>query len=158
MLAEAAAAGRAVIPVGGGRLLGLGNRPRSFDVALDLSGLDAVVERSEHDMTVSVQAGIPLERLNQVLGETGQFLPLDPPGGPGHTIGGLLATAMAGPLRLRYGSPRDFLIGLRVALPDGSLAASGGRVVAGAPGPGVGDVQRRAHTTYRPGEIARPGS
>src|SRR5207302_7212596 len=63
------------------------------------------------------------------LGRVGQFLPVDPFNSPGHTIGGILATALSGPLRLRYGSPRDFTIGLRVALPDGRLASSGGRVV-----------------------------
>jgi glycolate oxidase FAD binding subunit len=128
-LREAAEAGQAVIPIGGRRLLGMGNRPRRFDLALDLSGLDRILERSPHDLTVSVQAGITLEALNQELGKEGQFLPLDPPGGPGHTIGGLIATGLSGPLRLRYGSARDFLIGLRVALPDGRLATSGGRVV-----------------------------
>ena len=129
LLAEAAEAGRAVVPVGGGRLLGMGGRLERFDVALDLAGMAEILEQSQADLTVSVQAGITLERLNQALGEAGQFLPLDPPGGPGHTIGGLLATAVTGPLRLRYGSARDFLIGLRVALPDGRLATSGGRVV-----------------------------
>src|SRR5207302_1141374 len=63
------------------------------------------------------------------LGRVGQFLPVDPFNSPGHTIGGILATALSGPLRLRYGSPRDFVIGLRVALPDGRLVSSGGRVV-----------------------------
>jgi glycolate oxidase FAD binding subunit len=129
LLRDAARSGRAVIPIGGGRLLGMGNRPQRFDIALDMTGLDQVIERSEHDMTVSVQAGVRLDDLNKLLGETGQHLPLDPFGGPGHTIGGLLATGFSGPLRLRYGSPRDFLIGLRVALPDGTLASSGGRVV-----------------------------
>ncbi len=129
LLRDATKSGQAVIPIGGGRLLGMGNRPERFDIALDMTGLDQVVERSEHDMTVSVQAGVRLDDLNKLLGETGQHLPLDPFGGPGHTIGGLLATGLSGPLRLRYGSPRDFLIGLRVALPDGTLASSGGRVV-----------------------------
>src|SRR5205823_3250173 len=53
----------------------------------------------------------------------------DPFHSPGHTIGGLLATGWTGPLRLRFGSPRDFLIGIRVATPDGKLATGGGRVV-----------------------------
>src|SRR5439155_4131541 len=74
-------------------------------------------------------AGITLESLQVELAKTGQFLPLDPFNSPGHTIGGLLATGWTGPLRLRYGSPRDFLIGIRVALPDGRLATGGGRVV-----------------------------
>src|SRR5207253_6740405 len=57
------------------------------------------------------------------------FLPVDPFNSPGHTVGGALAAALSGPRRLRYGSARDFTIGLRVALPDGRLVASGGRVV-----------------------------
>jgi glycolate oxidase FAD binding subunit len=80
-------------------------------------------------MVVSVEAGITLEALQAELAKAGQFLPLDPFNSPGHTIGGLLATGWTGPLRLRYGSPRDFLIGIRVALPDGRLATAGGRVV-----------------------------
>jgi glycolate oxidase FAD binding subunit len=80
-------------------------------------------------MVVSVEAGITLEALQAELGKSGQFLPVDPFNSPGHTIGGLLASGWTGPLRLRYGSPRDFLIGIRVALPDGRLVSAGGRVV-----------------------------
>src|SRR5258707_5006455 len=80
-------------------------------------------------MVVSVEAGITIEALQAELGKSGQFLPIDPFNSPGHTVGGLLAAGWTGPLRLRYGSPRDFLIGIRVALPDGRLASAGGRVV-----------------------------
>jgi glycolate oxidase FAD binding subunit len=128
-LAEAAGEGLAVIPVGGGRLLGMGDPPERFDVALHTGGLAEITEQSAADMTVSAQAGLTVERLNEELGKAGQFLPLDPFAAPGHTVGGLVATALSGPLRMRYGTARDFLIGLRVALPDGRLAASGGRVV-----------------------------
>ncbi|MEP7105443.1 MAG: FAD-binding oxidoreductase, partial [Chloroflexota bacterium] len=128
-LADAAGAGLAVIPVGGGRLLGMGDPPERFDVALHTTRLAEITEQSSADMTVSAQAGLTLERLNEELGKAGQFLPLDPFASPGHTVGGLVATALSGPLRMRYGTARDFLIGLRVALPDGRLAASGGRVV-----------------------------
>lgn len=128
-LAEAAGDGLAVIPVGGGRALGMGDPPDRFDLALETGGLDRVIEFSPNDMTVTVEAGIGLEALQAELGRAGQFLPLDPFGGPGHTIGGLLASGWSGPLRLRYGTARDYLVGLRVALPDGRLARSGGRVV-----------------------------
>src|SRR5258707_12270068 len=77
-------------------------------------------------MVVSVEAGITIEALQAELGKSGQFLPLDPFNSPGHTIGGLLATGWTGPLRLRYGSPRDFFIGIPVAVPDGPLATPGG--------------------------------
>lgn len=128
-LREAVAAGQSVVPVGGGRALGLGDPLRSFDLAIDTTGLDRVVDHSQADLTATVEAGITLERLASVLGESGQLIPLDPFGGPGHTVGGALAGGLSGPLRLRYGSPRDYLVGLRVALPDGRLVRSGGRVV-----------------------------
>jgi glycolate oxidase FAD binding subunit len=107
----------------------MGDPPDRFDVALETRALDRVLEMSQADMTVSVEAGITLEALNATLAQVGQFLPIDPFNAPGHTVGGVLAAGLSGPLRMRYGSPRDFVIGLRVALPDGRLVSSGGRVV-----------------------------
>jgi glycolate oxidase FAD binding subunit len=128
-LHEAADAGLAVVPVGGGRASAMGGPLERSDIELHTSRLDRVLEHSQADMVVSVEAGITLEAVQAELGKTGQFLPLDPFNSPGHTIGGLLAAGWTGPLRLRFGSPRDFLIGIRVALPDGRLASAGGRVV-----------------------------
>jgi glycolate oxidase FAD binding subunit len=128
-LHEAAGAQLAVVPVGGGRAAAMGDPPQRCDIELHTSRLDRVLEHTQGDMVVSVEAGITLEALQVELGKTGQFLPLDPFNSPGHTIGGLLATGWTGPLRQRFGSPRDFLIGIRVALPDGRLATAGGRVV-----------------------------
>ncbi len=128
-LHDAAAARLAVVPVGAGRARGMGNPIARGDVELHTTRLDRVLEHSPADMVVSVEAGITLEALQSELAESGQFLPLDPFNSPGHTVGGLLATGWTGPLRLGYGSPRDFLIGIRVALPDGKLATAGGRVV-----------------------------
>jgi glycolate oxidase FAD binding subunit len=107
----------------------MGGPPRRCDVELHTTRLDRVLEHSQADMVVSVEAGITLEALQAELAKAGQFLPLDPFNSPGHTIGGLLATGWTGPLRQRFGSARDFLIGIRVALPDGHLASAGGRVV-----------------------------
>src|SRR5690348_10438677 len=129
ILTEAAAARHAVVPVGGGRARGMGNPLERCEVELHTTKLDRVLEHTQADMVVSVEAGITLEALQAHLGKSGQFLPLDPFHSPGHTVGGLLATGWTGPLRLRFGSPRDFLIGIRVALPDGKLASGGGRVV-----------------------------
>jgi glycolate oxidase FAD binding subunit len=128
-LHDAAASKLAVAPVGGGRASGMGDALQRCDVLIQTTRLDRVIEHSQADMVVSVEAGITLEALQSELGKVGQFLPVDPFNSPGHTIGGLLATGWTGPLRLRYGSPRDFLIGIRVALPDGKLATGGGRVV-----------------------------
>jgi glycolate oxidase FAD binding subunit len=128
-LHQAAESGSAVIPVGGGKAAGMGGPPLRCDVELHTTSLDRVLEHSQADMVVSVEAGITLEALQAELAKAGQFLPMDPFNSPGHTIGGLLATGWTGPLRLRFGSARDFLIGIRVALPDGHLASAGGRVV-----------------------------
>jgi glycolate oxidase FAD binding subunit len=128
-LHEAARQKLAVVPIGGGRARGVGNPLERCDLELHTTMLDRVLEHSQADMVVSVEAGITLEALQAELGKASQFLPVDPFNSPGHTVGGLLATGWTGPLRLRYGSPRDFLIGVRVALPDGRLATGGGRVV-----------------------------
>src|SRR5262249_55620656 len=129
LLRAAAEAGEAIVAVGGGRALGFGDPLERFDVAIETLGLNRVIEMSQADMTVSVEAGVKVEELNAELAEVGQFVPIDPFNAPGHTVGGVLATGLSGPLRMRYGSPREFVIGLRVALPDGRLASSGGRVV-----------------------------
>jgi glycolate dehydrogenase FAD-binding subunit len=129
LLHEASTSGAAVVPVGGGRAQGMGGPVERCDVELHTTRLDRVLEHSQPDMVVSVEAGITLEKLQGELAKAGQFLPLDPFHSPGHTIGGLIASAWTGPLRLRYGSPRDFLIGIRVALPNGRIASAGGRVV-----------------------------
>ena len=128
-LHEAAESRSAVVPVGGGKASGMGGVPTHCDVELHTTLLDRVLEHSQADMVVSVEAGITLEALQKELAKAGQFLPLDPFNSPGHTIGGLLATGWTGPLRQRFGSARDFLIGIRVAQPDGHLATAGGRVV-----------------------------
>jgi glycolate oxidase FAD binding subunit len=129
ILTDASDARLAVCPIGGSRANEMGDPPERCDVELHMSRLDRVLEHTPGDMVVSVEAGITIESLQSALSKQGQFLPLDPFNSPGHTIGGLLATGWTGPLRQRFGSPRDFLIGIRVALPDGRLASAGGRVV-----------------------------
>lgn len=119
----------AVVPWGAGTKQTWGNPPRRYDVALDLTALDEVVEYEPADLVVTAQAGIPLAVLQQRLRASGQFLPLDPPYAATATLGGTLATGASGPSRLLYGTARDFVLGLLVASPQGHLVKSGGRVV-----------------------------
>ena len=128
-LAGADAAGLAVVPLGGRTALTLGRPLARWDVALDLTGLDRVVAHEPDDLTVTVQAGMRLGALRAELAEHGQHLPVDPPPDDRVTIGGLLATARPGERRGWLPAARDLVIGMTVALPDGSLARSGGRVV-----------------------------
>ena len=130
----------AVIPWGGGTAMGAGNIPRRYDIALVLTGLNAVLEHEPADLTVGVQAGIRLADLQRRLAEAGQFLPLDPPFAGQATIGGILATRASGPLRYAYGAPRDLMIGVTVVQADGVLTHAGGRVVKNVSGYDIGKL------------------
>lgn len=121
--------GLAVVPRGGGSALGLGNPPARADLLLDLTRLNRVVEYEPADVSISVEAGITLEDLGEVLGKQRQFLPLDPPGWRARTVGGVLATNASGPLRPRYGAGRDLLLGVRFVQADGTVTWGGSRVV-----------------------------
>src|SRR5215831_17659346 len=126
MLALAGEARLAVVPRGGGNALELGNPPARLDVVLDLAGLDRVIEYNPDDLTITVQAGITLAAR---LAAHRQWLALDPPGGAARTVGGIAATNASGPLRARYGTMRDLLLGVRFVQADGVLTWGGSKVV-----------------------------
>jgi glycolate oxidase FAD binding subunit len=118
-----------VVPWGGGVSLGRGRAPERYDLALDLTALDRVVEHRPEDMTITAECGVTLGALRETLAAHGQELPLEGARAERATLGGLLAANASGPRRLRFGSPRDRLLGAHFALGDGTLARSGGRVV-----------------------------
>ncbi|MGB8770534.1 MAG: FAD-binding oxidoreductase [Candidatus Korobacteraceae bacterium] len=122
-------AGLTIIPRGGGTQLGLGNRLRAADFILSLERLNRVIEHAWGDMTVTVEAGCTIASLQRVLREHGQQLGADPMQPERATVGGVLATAESGTLRIRYGAIRDLVLGLEMALPDGSVIKAGGKVV-----------------------------
>jgi glycolate oxidase FAD binding subunit len=128
-LAEAAERGLAVAPVGGSTALSLGNPPERVDLALSTARLAGVIAYEPTDLVLSVGAGARFGDVQAVLAEHGQELPLDPPLADRATIGGLIATALAGPRRLSSGTLRDLLIGISVAHPSGTVTKAGGMVV-----------------------------
>jgi glycolate oxidase FAD binding subunit len=126
-----AAAGEAGTPV---RFRGAGTKqawppaPPPDTLELSTAGLAEIVEHNAGDLTAVLEAGVPLAEAQAVFAKAGQRLALDPPDG-GATIGGVVASGDTGPLRGRYGGPRDLVVGMRVALSDGTLAKSGGKVI-----------------------------
>src|SRR5580693_2913146 len=122
-------AGLAVIPRGGGTKRSWGNPPARADVILSTVRLDRIIEHPWADLTVSVEAGCTIQKLQTALAQHGQRLALDPLWPAHATIGGVLSTNDSGSLRLRFGALRDLIIGVTLALPDGTLASSGGKVV-----------------------------
>jgi len=129
MLKCAASRGLAVIPCGNGTNLVTGAPPRRYVVALCLRDLNRTTYYEPDDLVASVEPGMTLGALQQMLGQHRLWLPLDPAGGDRATVGGILAANSAGPLRLRYGGPRDMVLGMRVATAEGKIVKTGGRVV-----------------------------
>ena len=144
-----------VVPRGSGSRLDWAAPPQRCDLVVDTLRLDQVVEHAAGDLVARVQAGAGMRRLGEVLAAAGQQLALDPapdgdspagqeppgawPAGAG-TIGGTLATGAAGPRRLRYGTPRDLVIGITVVRADGTVASSGGKVVKNVAGYDLGKL------------------
>jgi glycolate oxidase FAD binding subunit len=121
--------GLAVIPRGGATKLGWGNPPSRADLLLSTARLNKILEHAWADLTVTVEAGCSVQTLQEALAQHGQRLALDPLWPEKATVGGILSTNDSGALRLRFGALRDLIIGVTIALPDGTLASSGGKVV-----------------------------
>ncbi len=121
--------GLAVVPRGGGTKICWGNPPSRADVVISTARLNEITEHAWADLTVSVGAGCTIQALQETLAGHGQRLALDSLWPAKATVGGVLSTNDSGALRLRFGALRDLVIGVTLALPDGTLASSGGKVV-----------------------------
>lgn len=111
------------------------------DFAVSTRGLDAVVSVSPADLVATVAAGIPIGILRRRLADDGMWLAIDPPGRPERSIGSIIATATAGPLRQGYGGIRDHVLGIAVVTGDGRTVRAGGRVVKNVAGYDLGKLQ-----------------
>ncbi|MGH3613063.1 MAG: FAD-binding oxidoreductase [Pseudonocardia sp.] len=131
---------------GSGTAAGWGGTLGPVDTVLDTTGLTGVIAHNPGDMTVSVHAGTPLRELAAELAPHGQHVAFDPArAARGATVGGLVATADAGPSALVHGSLRDLVIGATVVLADGAVARSGGHVIKNVAGY---DLTKILHGSY----------
>jgi FAD/FMN-containing dehydrogenase len=99
------------------------------DLTLSTRRLDRVPAVHPQDLAATAEAGIGLATLRQHLADRGVWLALDPPGLPGRTLGSVVATATAGPLRSGFGPVRDHLLGVTFVTGDGRLVQAGGQVM-----------------------------
>ena len=132
--------GMALAPLGGGTKLGIGNPPSRLDLVLDMAALDSVVEYDPENLVLTAQAGVRIHYIQSMVRKDSLVLPLDPQAGDRATLGGVLACADHGPRRRQYGGLRDVVLGLKVVLPDGSLASFGGRVLKNVAGYDLGKL------------------
>lgn len=128
-MAMASSQGRSMVATGGGSKANWGGVVSGPEVVIDTKGLVGL-DHAKEDQTIVVGAGKNFSELQGELKSAGQRVSLDPCDIDGTaTIGGIIATADCGPLRFRFGSPRELVIGARVALVDGVVAHSGGKVI-----------------------------
>lgn len=99
------------------------------DLALTTRRLDRVPAIEPPDLTATAEAGIGLDQLRQQLADRGAWFAVDPPGLAGRTLGSIVATATAGPLRQGFGQIKDHLLGVTFVTGDGRMVQSGGRVM-----------------------------
>ena len=137
VLRVAAEHGLTVHPRGGGSRVSWGTSARC-DLIVDTGRLSGVVEHAAGDLVAQVRAGTRMADFAAVLAQAGQEIALDVPGDA--TVGGVVASGLAGPRRLRYGTPRDLLIGITIVRADGTVAKSGGKVVKNVAGYDLGKL------------------
>src|ERR1700722_13334686 len=119
----------AMVVTGARTKLAMGSPARQYDFALDMTRLDRVLAYDPGDLTLGVEAGIPLCKVQDALAEHGQFLPLVVPFADRTTVGGTIASGVDSPLRQSYGTARDYILGMEFVTGEGVVAKSGGRVV-----------------------------
>lgn len=134
-----------VLPMGRGSKLSWGGLAKGIDLVVSTAKLNRVVEHAVGDFTVTVEAGLKVAELQQLLAAEGQFLAVDPAFLQSATVGGVVATADTGSLRQRYGGLRDMLIGVQFVRYDGELARAGGRVVKNVAGYDLMKLMTGAH-------------
>jgi len=118
-----------VIPRGAGTNLSGGTVPLDGGIVLVTARLNRILELDPDDFTVTVECGAITSAVHAAVEAQGLFYPPDPSSLNVSTIGGNIAECAGGPRALKYGVTRDYLLGLRAVLPDGTLLRTGGKTI-----------------------------
>jgi glycolate oxidase FAD binding subunit len=114
---------------GGGTRDSCGQIPDRVDLVLTTERMNAVERYDPGDLTICIQAGARVDAIQKLVRESQQLLPMDVARPAEATIGGVLASRDSGPLKHRFGGPREYCIGITFVTGDGRQGKGGGRVV-----------------------------
>ena len=128
-----------VTPRGSGTGLVGGAVPVKKGVVIDLSLMNRILELDEENLTVTAEPGVLLMELAQFVEERDFFYPPDP-GEKTATIGGNISTNAGGMRAVKYGVTRDYVQGLEIVLPNGTIIELGGKVVKNSSGYDLKDL------------------
>src|SRR5437660_1008132 len=101
--------------------------PSRGGIVLSLARMNRIIEINARDFVAVVQPGVITQQLQDAVERHGLYYPPDPASRAECSIGGNIATNAGGPRCLKYGVTRDYVLGLEVALADGSVLRLGGR-------------------------------
>ncbi len=118
-----------VVPRGAGTGLSGMAVPIRGGIILDLSRMNRIIRISIEDRLAIVQPGVVYADLEKALIPYGFFFPPDPASGKVSTLGGNVATNAGGLKGAKYGTTRDYVLGLQVVLPDGRIMKTGSRAM-----------------------------
>ncbi len=119
----------AVVPIGAGTWLDVGNPMRDGAIVISTSRMTRILKHEPTDLVASAETGITLAAFQNQIARSRQSLPIDPPDDRRATLGGVVATGLGGVQAFSLGRPRAFVIGMRVVLSDGRSVKAGGNVV-----------------------------
>ena len=129
LLQQAHAQTAAVYPLGGQTAIHYGLAAKRDGWGMSTAKLDKIIDFPVKDLTITVEAGITMQTLNEALANEGLMLPLDVPQQMHATLGGVISTNTNGARRFGFGTVRDYVIGIEAVNGKGQVFHGGGRVV-----------------------------
>ncbi len=108
--------------------------PLKGGIIINFTKMDKILEINKTNMTATVQAGTIVGKLQEEVKKQGLFFPPDPSNLKVSTIGGAIAQSAGGPKTFKYGTTKDYVLGLKVVLADGNLLKVGVNTIKNATG------------------------